>query len=175
MPLFLAVIRRDQAPCIMLVRAVQHELFKETRISTSTNAGANRAITGMRSRSAASARTTAVGEAELIPAHNPDLMIMFSRTRFPGHRFGDSRVSPLSCVNARSGMGFEPRGQTGTIARVADWLGVRRETLRTWVRQAEVDAGKRLGTTTSDAQRLADLELRTVNCGGRTRSHRGRA
>lgn len=59
-------------------------------------------------------------------------------------------------------MVFELREQTGektgTIARVADQLGVHREVLRTWVRQVEVDAGKRPGTTTSDAQRLADLE-----------------
>lgn len=32
------------------------------------------------------------------------------------------------------------------------------ETLRNWVRQAEIDGGVRPGTTTSDAQRLADLE-----------------
>jgi transposase len=31
-------------------------------------------------------------------------------------------------------------------------------TLRNWVRQAEVDEGRRPGTSTSDAQRLADLE-----------------
>jgi transposase len=59
-------------------------------------------------------------------------------------------------------MVFELREQTGrktgTIARVADQLGVLREALRTWVRQAEVDAGKRPGTTSSDAQRLAELE-----------------
>lgn len=59
-------------------------------------------------------------------------------------------------------MVFELRGQagqkTGTIARVADQLGVHREALRTWVRQAEVDSGKRPGTSTSDAQRIAELE-----------------
>ena len=49
-------------------------------------------------------------------------------------------------------------GKTGTIVRVADQLGVHREALRTWVRQAEVDAGKRPGTTTGDAQRICDLE-----------------
>jgi transposase len=47
---------------------------------------------------------------------------------------------------------------TGTIARVADQLGVHREALRTWVRSAEVDSGKRPGTSTSDAQRIAELE-----------------
>ena len=59
-------------------------------------------------------------------------------------------------------MVFELRAQsgqaTGTIARVADQLGVHREALRTWVRQAEVDSGKRPGTSTSDAQRIAELE-----------------
>ncbi|QFZ20687.1 hypothetical protein EKG83_27740 [Saccharothrix syringae] len=56
---------------------------------------------------------------------------------------------------------FELREQgerTGVIARVADRLGVRREALRTWLRQAEVDGGKRPGTSTSDARRIAELE-----------------
>lgn len=48
--------------------------------------------------------------------------------------------------------------QHGAIARVADRLGVNRETLRNWVRQVEVDAGKRPGTTTVDAQRIVELE-----------------
>jgi transposase len=48
--------------------------------------------------------------------------------------------------------------QQGAIARVADRLGVNRETLRNWVRQAEVDAGKRPGTSTVDARRIAELE-----------------
>lgn len=59
-------------------------------------------------------------------------------------------------------MVFELREQTGEktgmIARVADQLGVHREALRTWVRQAEVDGGKRPGTASSDAQRIAELE-----------------
>ncbi|GAA2275335.1 hypothetical protein GCM10010402_34620 [Actinomadura luteofluorescens] len=58
---------------------------------------------------------------------------------------------------------FERREQTGektgTIARVADQLGVHREALRTWIRQAEVDSGQRPGTMTSDAQRIAELGL----------------
>jgi transposase len=32
------------------------------------------------------------------------------------------------------------------------------ETLRNWVRQAEIDGGLGLGTTTDDARRLAELE-----------------
>lgn len=59
-------------------------------------------------------------------------------------------------------MVFEMRQETGektgTIARVADRLGIHREALRTWIRQAEIDSGQRPGTTTSDAQRIAELE-----------------
>jgi transposase len=48
--------------------------------------------------------------------------------------------------------------QQGAIARVADRLGANRETLRNWVRQAEIDGGKHPGTSTVDGQRIAELE-----------------
>nr|WP_234402145.1 IS3 family transposase [Thermobifida halotolerans] len=51
-----------------------------------------------------------------------------------------------------------PAARDGAIARIADQLGINRETLRNWVTQAEVNAGDRPGTTTDQAQRLADLE-----------------
>jgi transposase len=49
------------------------------------------------------------------------------------------------------------KGQ-GEIARVAAQLGVHREALRTWIRQAEINGGTRPGTTTDDKQRIAELE-----------------
>ncbi len=52
----------------------------------------------------------------------------------------------------------DPATRSGAIARVAGQLGMHPETLRSWVRQAEVDGGTRAGTTTSDAERLAQLE-----------------
>ncbi|WP_224745685.1 IS3 family transposase [Nocardioides ganghwensis] len=52
----------------------------------------------------------------------------------------------------------DPATKPGAIKRVADQLGMHPETLRNWVRQAEIDGGVRPGTTTSDAQRLAELE-----------------
>lgn len=52
----------------------------------------------------------------------------------------------------------DPETKVGAIARIADQLGIHREALRTWVREAEVDAGHRQGTTTADAQRIAELE-----------------
>jgi transposase len=57
---------------------------------------------------------------------------------------------------------FEARersGQkTGSIARVADQLGINREILRNWAVRAEVDSGRRSGTSTADEQRIAELE-----------------
>jgi transposase len=46
----------------------------------------------------------------------------------------------------------------GAVAVVAAKLGINRETLRNWVRRAEVDSGTRPGTSTADAQRIAELE-----------------
>ena len=52
----------------------------------------------------------------------------------------------------------DPTSRRGVFRRVGDQLGVNPETLRGWVRQAQIDAGTRPGTTTDDAHRLAELE-----------------
>ena len=52
----------------------------------------------------------------------------------------------------------DPATRSGAIPRIAEQLGMHPETLRNWVRQAEVDGGVRPGTTTDDAARLAELE-----------------
>jgi transposase len=52
----------------------------------------------------------------------------------------------------------DPATRVGALRRIGDQLGINPETLRNWVTQAEVDAGERPGTSTSDAQRLAELE-----------------
>ena len=44
------------------------------------------------------------------------------------------------------------------ITRVARELGVGTESLRGWVNRAEIDSGKRPGTSTADAERIAKLE-----------------
>jgi len=46
----------------------------------------------------------------------------------------------------------------GVVPRIARQLGVGVESLRGWLAQAEVDAGARPGTSTADAQRIAELE-----------------
>lgn len=47
----------------------------------------------------------------------------------------------------------------GAINRIARQLGIKSaDSLRGWIRQAEVDAGKRPGTTTGDAIKIKELE-----------------
>lgn len=48
--------------------------------------------------------------------------------------------------------------QWAAISSVASKLGCTAETLRRWVRQMERDAGERPGLTTSERERLKDLE-----------------
>ena len=53
----------------------------------------------------------------------------------------------------------EQGGQTfGVVPRVAKQLGVGAESLRGWLKQAEIDAGNRPGTSSADAARIAELE-----------------
>ena len=45
-----------------------------------------------------------------------------------------------------------------TMVSVSEKLGMTAETLRHWVRRAEIDGGLRTGLTTDDRQKLKDLE-----------------
>lgn len=52
----------------------------------------------------------------------------------------------------------ERESQWAAIRSVAAKVGCTTESLRRWVRQAEVDQGKRAGVTTTDAERIVQLE-----------------
>ena len=55
----------------------------------------------------------------------------------------------------------------GTITRVAKELGVGAESLRHWVNRAEIDSGRRPGTSSVDAQRSRSSSGRTRSCAER--------
>ncbi|GAC1377853.1 MAG: transposase [Acidimicrobiales bacterium] len=46
----------------------------------------------------------------------------------------------------------------GTIGRVAEQLGYGTESVRGWVKQADIDGGEQPGTTTAEAERVKALE-----------------
>ena len=63
--------------------------------------------------------------------------------------------------------GVDP-GDQGVVSRVARQLGVGKESLRAWVKQAAVDAGRQPGLTTAEHDELKTLrkenkELRRAN------------
>ena len=52
----------------------------------------------------------------------------------------------------------DPATRIGAVERVAEQLGMHPMTLRSWVRQAEVDGGVRPGATSVEAERVRRLE-----------------
>lgn len=72
------------------------------------------------------------------------------------------RTYPEEMCQRAVRMVFEVRKQTGehkgVIGRVARQLGVGTESLRTWVRQAEIDDGQRPGVSSVEQQRIIELE-----------------
>lgn len=74
---------------------------------------------------------------------------------------------------------FDVAGEAGNVTaacrRIGGELGINADTLRGWVKQAQIDAGKRPGTTSGDAARIRQLErenaeLRRANAILRTAS-----
>ena len=61
-------------------------------------------------------------------------------------------VRMVRSLQAETGM------SQGAVKRVAQQLGYGVESVRSWVKQADVDAGARPGTTTSEAERMRELE-----------------
>ena len=46
----------------------------------------------------------------------------------------------------------------GVVTRVARELGIGTESLRNWLRQADIDGGRRAGTSSADKERIGELE-----------------
>ena len=69
---------------------------------------------------------------------------------------------PLEVRERAVRMVFEHRheyaSQWAAITSIAEKFGMTAETLRSWVRQVEVDDGRRPGTTSAEAERIKELE-----------------
>jgi transposase len=48
--------------------------------------------------------------------------------------------------------------RVGAVSRVARQLGIGPESVRNWVKQDEINSGKRPGITTAEQKRIAELE-----------------
>jgi transposase len=54
---------------------------------------------------------------------------------------------------------MQQRGERhGVVTKIARQLDIGPESLRTWVRQVEIDNGTRPGTTTEERSRIVELE-----------------
>lgn len=71
------------------------------------------------------------------------------------------RYSPAEkerAVRAVRQLRKELGAEHGTIRRVADQLGIGVESLRSWVKQADIDDGAKPGVTSVEAERVRRLE-----------------
>jgi transposase len=66
-------------------------------------------------------------------------------------------VRRVSAGGGGGGSGGSGAGRTGPLTRVAHDLGVSVETLRAWVKQDDVDGGRRDGLTTEEREELRQL------------------
>jgi transposase-like protein len=67
-------------------------------------------------------------------------------------------------------MAAPKKSVTGACTGAGQPLGINRDTLRGWVKQAQIDAGAKPGLSINERKRRRSSRLRTVSCGGRTRS-----
>jgi transposase len=74
------------------------------------------------------------------------------RTRRYSPEEKQAAVRMVRSLQAETGMTH------GAVRRVAEQLGYGVESVRSWVRQAEIDDGVRPGMSSSEAERVRDLE-----------------
>ncbi len=86
-------------------------------------------------------------------------MESWQNTAAPAHSSGGIQRSSANGPCGWSSETAAERGDRhGAVTHVARQLGIGPESLRQWVRQAEVDGGQRAGLTTEERERLKALE-----------------
>jgi transposase len=79
---------------------------------------------------------------------------------------GDSKYSVQTRDRAvrlvRERLEGDDRTQWQVIKSVCEQMGMSHETLRQWVRQAEIDAGEREGTSSATADEVAELRRKNA-------------
>lgn len=95
-------------------------------------------------------------EAQLIGKGDEAMAVNNRRNQLKGRRYTpDEKSQAVRLVRTlRSELGTDH----GTVQRVADQLGYGLESVRMWVRQADIDEGLASRTPTVDKQRIAALE-----------------
>src|SRR5712691_1217370 len=86
-----------------------------------------------------------------MPASNPPSSKHRSRQQYPPEMRERAIRMVLETIKATG-------ERHGVVTRVGLELGIGSETLRHWVKRAEVDQGLRPGVTTADQQRIVGLE-----------------
>jgi transposase len=75
-----------------------------------------------------------------------------------GHAQRHTRYRAGSAVRMVLEHGHGHDSQWAAISSIAERFGMTAETLGKWVRQAEINGGKRLGVTSAEAERIKELE-----------------
>jgi transposase len=87
---------------------------------------------------------------------------------------GTSKRYPVEVRERAVRLVLEHRGEYETewaaILSIAEKTGVGKETLRQWVRRAEIDDGLRPGVQAPKRSGSRSSSARTVSCAGRTKS-----
>src|SRR3989442_15466745 len=85
-----------------------------------------------------------------------------SASNLPSSKRASQHRSPRELRERAVRMVLETIKETGerhgVVTRVGLQLGIGSETLRRWIKQAEVDQGRRPGVTTEDRHRIVELE-----------------
>ena len=80
-----------------------------------------------------------------------------------------SSQEKAAAVRMVRALGVELGTPQGTVQRVANQLGYGVESVRTWVRQADIDEGVAPGMSTVESERLSSSSRRTENSSVPTR------